>query len=52
MNSSSLDNLVTRAERRESKKRPRMKVSGASLRGPSKHAGLKLATTVKRKKKR
>jgi hypothetical protein len=32
-----------KAERREVKKRPRMKVSGASLKRPSKYAGLKIA---------
>ncbi len=32
-----------KAERREVKKRPRMKVHGAALKRPSKFAGLKLA---------
>jgi len=32
-----------KAERREVKKRPRMKVHGASLKRTSKYAGLKLA---------
>lgn len=36
-----------KAERREQKKRPRMKVSGASLRNPNKHAGMKLAKVKK-----
>ncbi|HEX9502761.1 MAG TPA: hypothetical protein VF974_00355 [Patescibacteria group bacterium] len=31
-----------KAERREIKKRPRMKISGASLKHPSKFAGLKI----------
>ncbi|MBX4187412.1 MAG: hypothetical protein KW802_04155 [Candidatus Doudnabacteria bacterium] len=31
-----------KAERREVKKRPRMKVSGASLKQPSKYSGLKI----------
>ena len=31
-----------KAEKREIKKRPRMKVSGASLKRPSKFAGLKI----------
>jgi len=34
---------ATKAERREQRKRPRMQVSGASLRKPSKYAGMKLA---------
>jgi hypothetical protein len=34
---------ATRAERRELRKRPRMRVSGASLRKPNKFAGMKLA---------
>jgi hypothetical protein len=37
----------TKAERREAKKRPRMKVHGASLRLPNKHAGMKLAKAKK-----
>jgi hypothetical protein len=45
------DSLQTRAERREVKKRPRMKVHGASLRVPNKHAGMKLAAAGKRKKR-
>jgi hypothetical protein len=32
-----------KSERREIRKRPRMKVSGASLKRPQKHAGLKIA---------
>ncbi len=34
--------VSTKAEKREIKKRPRMKVSGASLKRASKFAGLKL----------
>ena len=41
---------LTKAERRAMKKRPRMKVSGASLKFGSKHAGLKLAKQKSRKK--
>jgi hypothetical protein len=34
--------LGLKAEKRELKKRPRMKMSGASLRRPSKYSGLKI----------
>jgi hypothetical protein len=45
------DNKLTlKAERREVKKRPRMKVSGASLRAPSKHAGMAIAKKPRKKK--
>ena len=37
----------TKAERREKKNKPRMKVHGASLKRPQKHAGMKLANTKK-----
>lgn len=33
----------TKAKRREVKRRPRMRLSGASLRKPSSHAGRKLS---------
>jgi hypothetical protein len=42
-----LDNL-TKAERREKKKRPRMAVHGQSLKRPNKFAGMKLAKTKKK----
>jgi hypothetical protein len=42
---------ITKAERREIKKRLRMQMRGASLRTPSKHAGMKLATSKKPKKR-
>lgn len=42
-----IEHNQTKAERREQKNRPRMKVSGASLRKPNKHAGLKLAKVKK-----
>ncbi|MBI4049256.1 MAG: hypothetical protein HY395_00340 [Candidatus Doudnabacteria bacterium] len=38
-----------RAEKRELKKRPRMKVHGASLKRPSKFSGMALAKIKKRK---
>jgi hypothetical protein len=34
---------LTKSERREHKNRPRMKMSGKSLRRPSKFSGMKLA---------
>jgi hypothetical protein len=34
--------VSTKAEKREIKQRPRMKVSGASLKRPSKYAGLRI----------
>jgi 2-C-methyl-D-erythritol 4-phosphate cytidylyltransferase len=41
MKSNSQDEITTKAVKREKKNRPRMKVSGASLRKPSKFAGFK-----------
>ncbi len=35
--------VLTKAEKRAIKKRPRMKVHGASLKRPSKFAGMKIA---------
>lgn len=40
-------NFLTKAERRELKKRPRMRVNGASLKRPNKFAGL---AVIKKKK--
>jgi hypothetical protein len=40
-------NHLTKAERRDAKKRQRMKVHGQSLKKPSKFSGLKLAKIKK-----
>jgi hypothetical protein len=42
--------VLTKAERRDIKKRPRMKVSGASLKIPSKRAGMAIIKKSKKKK--
>jgi hypothetical protein len=39
-----LDNLLTKAEKRDTKKRPRMQMHGAALRKTNEYAGKKLAT--------
>lgn len=43
MKKKSTEEFATKAERREAKRRPRMRLSGAALRTPNRHAGKKLS---------